>query len=121
MAYDPQRNRARAQPAADEPAPVDLMLGGTTEPERALLGATTEPERALLGGTSEPERAVLGATSEPERAVLGGTTTVPAGVHEHGPDCDHDHGPDLRLIAAAGVATVAAVAFALRRRRAARR
>ena len=88
MAYDPQRNRARAQPAADEPAPVDLMLGGT---------------------------------SEPERAVLGGTTTVPAGVHEHGPDCDHDHGPDLRLIAAAGVATVAAVAFALRRRRAARR
>ena len=83
MAYDPQRNRARARPAADEAAPVDLVLGGTIEPERAVLGGTIEPERA---------------------------------VH----DCVHERGPDLRLIAAAGVATVAAVAFALRRRAARR-
>ena len=83
MAYDPQRNRARARPAADEAAPVDLVLGGTIEPERAVLGGTMEPERA---------------------------------VH----DCVHERGPDLRLIAAAGVAAVAAVAFALRRRAARR-
>ena len=94
MAYDPQRNRARARPAADEAAPVDLVLGGTIEPERAVLGGTIEPERAVLGGTMEPERA----------------------VH----DCVHERGPDLRLIAAAGVAAVAAVAFALRRRAARR-
>lgn len=72
MAYDPQRNRARARPAADEAAPVDLVLGGTIEPERAVLDRVRE------------------------------------------------HGPDLRLIAAAGVAAVAAVAFALRRRAARR-
>jgi len=94
MAYDPQRNRARARPAADEAAPVDLVLGGTIEPERAVLGGTIEPERAVLGGTIEPERAVL--------------------------DRVREHGPDLRLIAAAGVAAVAAVAFALRRRAARR-
>ncbi|CAB4922298.1 MAG: hypothetical protein F2812_10665 [Actinobacteria bacterium] len=105
MAYDPQRNRARARPAADEAAPVDLVLGGTIEPERAVLGGTIEPERAVLGGTIEPERAVLGGTMEPERAVH---------------DCVHERGPDLRLIAAAGVAAVAAVAFALRRRAARR-
>ncbi len=83
MAYDPQRNRARARPAADEAAPVDLVLGGTIEPERAVLGGTIEPERAVL-------------------------------------DRVREHGPDLRLIAAAGVAAVAAVAFALRRRAARR-
>ncbi len=79
MAYDPQRNRVRAQPAADETAPVDMVLSGTTEP-------------------------------------------VVAHEHEHGPDCDHDHphGPDLRLIVVAGVATVAATVFAIRRRRAVR-
>lgn len=29
--YDPQRSRARVGPVAGEPAPVDLLLGGTAE------------------------------------------------------------------------------------------
>lgn len=82
MAYDPQRNRVRAQPADDGPAPVDLVLGGAVE--------------------------------EPERAVLGGATDYRAAP-------DHEHSPDLRLMVAAGVATVVVAAFALRRRFAARR
>ncbi len=85
MAYDPQRNRVRAQPAADEPAPVDLVLGG--------------PAAA---------------------AVLPEPAAVPD--HVHGPDCDHDHehGPDLRLIVAAGLATLVAAVLVRRRRRSAR-
>ena len=94
MAYDPQRNRVRTQPAADEPAPVDMVLEGTTE-QTVLEGTTEQPVLA----------------------------PADAHEHEHGPDCDHDHGygTDLRLIVVAGVATVAATVFALRRRRAARR
>src|SRR4051812_27375598 len=33
MAYDPQRNRPRAQPSGDQPAPVDMVLEGVVPVE----------------------------------------------------------------------------------------
>ena len=97
MAYDPQRNRARARPAGDQPAPVDMVLEGVVPVE------AVEPAP------------VLDVRQEP--------AAVTVGAHDHGPDCDHDHdhGPDLRLIVAAGFVTVTTAAWALRRRRAKRR
>ena len=101
--YDPQRNRARARPAADEPAPVDLLLGAAPAPESAT-------DIVVTAAVSAPP------AREP----------VPHLRHEHGPACrhehehEHDHGIDPRPVVAVAVAAVAAVVVVLRRRRARR-
>jgi hypothetical protein len=111
MAYDPQRNRARAQPSADEPAPVDMVLEGTTED--AVLESTVEAVEPVVDVRDEP----ASVTVEP---VAQHEVHPHDHAHVHGPACDHDHGdgPDLRLIVAAGVATVVAAVVLRRVRRA---
>jgi hypothetical protein len=96
--YDPQRNRPRARPHDDEPAPIDALLAA------AVPQPAATPEVVAVAPRAEPRRGEL-----PE--------------HRHGDGChhDHDHGPrrvgPLGVLAAAVFALVTLRALRRRRRR----
>lgn len=98
--YDPQRNRARAQPATDGPAPVDMLLSGDTPRPPVPAGETELP-------ASVPEEAHEAHEDDHRGHEHGG--------HEHGPDCDHDHDGDPRVMIAAAAVSTVAVVLGLRR------
>ncbi len=60
MAYDPQANRKRPRPAAEEPAPVDALLGEPTT-VAAPLEVTDDPP---------PSPAVTPAPADPVSDTL---------------------------------------------------
>jgi len=43
MAYDPQANRRRPKPEAEDPAPVDAILGAPTEPTAPSVAPDDPP------------------------------------------------------------------------------
>lgn len=43
MAYDPQANHRRPKPEANEPAPVDALIGGAPSPPSATKGVVEDP------------------------------------------------------------------------------
>jgi hypothetical protein len=93
--YDPQRNRPRARPKEDEPAPVDALLG-----ETATVPEATVPEAVEATHVHEPH-------GDHDH-------------HHHDHDHHHDHGGGVgrALFAVASVVgLVALVRWARRRRR----
>ena len=94
--YDPQRNRPRARPANDDPAPVDALLD---------QGPPARQPAAAVGGTAITEP----VATEPAPTDHG---------HHDDHDHEHDHGPRPGgVLGAIGALVLAVVTLRMWRRR----
>ncbi len=74
MAYDPQANRRRPKPDAEDPAPVDALMGEATEPADTPASPPDDPP---------PEPAVTPAPADPpsdKLLVSSGVISAAGGI-----------------------------------------